>query len=43
MVGEIGVGSWINDMAVTGAGDLYAATDSGVVALRIDPSSFTTP
>ena len=41
MVGEIGVGSWINDMAVTEAGDLYAATDTGVVALRLDTGSLT--
>jgi WD40 repeat protein len=43
MVGEIGVGSSINDLSVTSAGHLYAATGSGLVALRLDTDSLTLP
>lgn len=38
---EIGIGSLINDLAVTESGDLYAATDLGLVALRLDTSSLS--
>ncbi|ASU60037.1 caspase family protein [Nocardiopsis dassonvillei] len=43
MVGEIGVGNQINDLSVTPDGNLYAATDSGLVALRLNTDSLARP
>ncbi|MEU4281468.1 hypothetical protein [Nocardiopsis dassonvillei] len=43
MVGEIGVGSLVHDLSVTPDGNLYAATDSGLVALRLNTDSLTRP
>jgi hypothetical protein len=40
---EIEVGSLVNDLTVTQSGDLYVATDLGLVALRLDTSALSGP